>query len=73
MSHLVWHSVYSFCSCVTLMLMLTFRVVKVYNMYSRIFNELILPQNRGNYRRYEDKNQNYSWDLNLENNPPNVS
>ena len=67
MSHLVYHYVYCSCHCVTLMLMLLLWVVKVDNMYSRICNKLILPQNRGNHIRYEDINKIYYLDIILEN------
>ena len=64
---LVYHPVYYFCRCVTLMSLLLLRVVKVENMYLSICHTLRLPQNRGNHIRCEDININYYLDIILEN------
>ena len=67
MSNFVYHSVYYFCWCVTLMSLLLLKVVKVDNMYSRICHGLKSPQNRVNNRKYEDININYYFGITLEN------
>ena len=72
MIHLVYHRFYCFCHCVTLMSLFILRVVKMENLYLRIFHTLILPQNRGNHIRFEDININYYLDIILENMGTNV-
>ena len=67
MSNLVYHSVYCFCWCVTLMSLFLLNFVNMDNMYSRICHKLKLPQNRGNHRRYDDININYYLGIILEN------
>ena len=56
--HLVYHPVYCFYHCVTLMSLLLLRAIKVDSMYLSICHTLRLPQNRGNHIRCEDININ---------------